>query len=54
MSPKATLERGYAVVADAEGGSVTSVNDADPGDQLLLYLSDGQLVVEVDYQEEDQ
>ncbi|MPM99387.1 Exodeoxyribonuclease 7 large subunit [bioreactor metagenome] len=54
MSPKATLERGYAVVADAEGGSVTSINDADPGDQLLLYLSDGQLVVEVDYQEEDQ
>ena len=53
MSPKATLERGYAIVADAEGGSVTSVNDADPGDQLLLYLSDGQLFVEVDYQEED-
>ncbi|WP_341730270.1 exodeoxyribonuclease VII large subunit [Brooklawnia sp.] len=53
MSPKATLERGYAIVADAEGGSVTSVNDTDPGDQLLLYLSDGQLVVEVDYQEEE-
>lgn len=54
ISPKATLERGYAIVSDAEGGSVTSVNDADPGDQLLLYLSDGRLVVEVDYQEEDQ
>ncbi len=53
MSPKATLERGYAIVADAEGGSVTSVQDVDPGDQLLLYLSDGQIVVEVDYQEEE-
>lgn len=51
MSPKATLERGYAVVADADGASVTSVDDVDPGDQLLLYLSDGQVVVEVDYQE---
>lgn len=51
MSPKATLERGYAVVADAEGNSVTSVADVDAGDQLLLYLSDGQVVVEVDYQE---
>ncbi|MGI5952667.1 MAG: exodeoxyribonuclease VII large subunit [Brooklawnia sp.] len=51
MSPKATLERGYAVVADAEGASVTSVGDVDAGDQLLLYLSDGQVVVEVDYQE---
>ena len=51
MSPKATLERGYAIVADAEGTSVTSVNDVDAGDQLMLYLSDGQVVVEVDYQE---
>lgn len=53
MSPKATLERGYAIVADAEGGSVTSVQDVDPGDQLLLYLRDGQIVVEVDYQEDE-
>ena len=53
MSPRATLERGYAIVADAEGGSVTSVQDVDAGDQLLLYLSDGQLFVEVDYQEEE-
>ena len=52
MSPKATLERGYAVVADAEGNSVTSASQVDAGDQLLLYLSDGQVVVEVDYQEE--
>lgn len=51
MSPKATIERGYAVVADAEGNSVTSVDNVDAGDQLLLYLSDGQVVVEVDYQE---
>lgn len=51
MSPKATLERGYAIVADAEGASVTSVAEVDAGDQLMLYLSDGQILVEVDYQE---
>lgn len=48
MSPKATLERGYAIIADDEGVSVTSVNDVEPGDQLQIYLSDGQLFAEVD------
>lgn len=51
LSPKATLERGYAIVVDADGASVTSVADVDAGDQLLIHLSDGQLVVKVDYQE---
>jgi exodeoxyribonuclease VII large subunit len=47
MSPKATLERGYAILVDGEGHAVTSVNDADPDDDLLAYLLDGQLVVSV-------
>ena len=47
MSPKATLERGYAIVVGPEGHALTSVQDADPGDDLLAYLADGQLVVEV-------
>lgn len=51
MSPKATLERGYAIVADADGSSVTSVSDVEAGDQLMVYLSDGQIFVEVDQQE---
>lgn len=54
MSPKATLERGYAIVADAQGRSVGSVHDVEPGDQLLIYLADGQLYAEVDYQGEEQ
>lgn len=53
MSPKATLERGYAIVSDADNISVTSVNDVEPGDQLQIYLSDGQLYAEVDYQEDE-
>lgn len=54
MSPKATLERGYAIVSDFEGRSVTSVGDVEPGDQLRIYLSDGEVFAEVDYREDDQ
>ena len=48
MSPKATLDRGYAILADTQGGSITSVNDTDIRANLLVYLSDGTLGVTVD------
>lgn len=47
MSPKATLERGYAIVVDAGGRSVTSVADVSEHDEIRAYLTDGQLVAEV-------
>jgi exodeoxyribonuclease VII large subunit len=47
MSPKATLERGYAILVDGEGHSVTSVHDVDPDDDLLAHLVDGQLILAV-------
>ena len=47
VSPKATLERGYAILIGPDGHSVGSVTEVDPGDDLLAHLSDGQLVVEV-------
>jgi exodeoxyribonuclease VII large subunit len=47
MSPKATLERGYAILVDGEGHSVASVHQVDPDDDLLAYLVDGQLVLAV-------
>ncbi|HEY5820334.1 MAG TPA: exodeoxyribonuclease VII large subunit [Propionibacteriaceae bacterium] len=47
MSPKATLERGYAILVGPEGHAVTSVTEIDEGDDLLAYVLDGQLVVEV-------
>lgn len=47
MSPKATLERGYAILADGEGRSVTSIRDADLDDDLMAYLSDGRLTLSV-------
>ncbi len=47
MSPKATLERGYAILVDGGGDSVTSVAEVDDGDDLLAYLADGTLTLEV-------
>ncbi|WP_114045294.1 exodeoxyribonuclease VII large subunit [Acidipropionibacterium virtanenii] len=48
MSPKATLDRGYAVLADAGGASVGSVEATRDGARLDVYLSDGTLGVTVD------
>jgi len=47
MSPKATLERGYAILVDGEGHGVTSVHDVDEDDDLLAHLVDGQLILAV-------
>jgi len=48
MSPKATLERGYAILLHGDGTTtVTSVHDVDEGDDLAARLFDGTLVVEV-------
>ena len=47
MSPKATLERGYAIVVDDEGHAVDSAGEVEPGQPLLAYLHDGQLRVDV-------
>lgn len=46
MSPKATLERGYAILVDGANDSVSSVHDVDPGDDLIAHLADGHLVLE--------
>jgi exodeoxyribonuclease VII large subunit len=47
MSPKATLERGYAILVAADGHALGSVDQVDPGDELLAHLVDGQLLVAV-------
>lgn len=47
MSPKATLERGYAVLVDAQQGSVSSVTDTAAGARITAYLADGQLELDV-------
>ena len=48
MSPKATLERGYAIVVDADGHAVDSAGEVERGQSLLAYLHDGQLSLTVE------
>ncbi len=47
MSPKATLERGYAILVAADGSGVISVADVAAGEELTSYLSDGRLRMSV-------
>ena len=47
MSPKKTLERGYAVLISDENTSVSSVVDTAAGSRIHAYLSDGELSLDV-------
>jgi exodeoxyribonuclease VII large subunit len=48
MSPKATLERGYAIVVDGDGRAIASVGDVSSGELVRAYLADGQLVSRIE------
>ncbi|MET0303523.1 MAG: exodeoxyribonuclease VII large subunit [Microbacteriaceae bacterium] len=51
LSPKRTLERGYAIAQRPDGRAIRSVADAEIGTPLLLTVSDGSLsttVAEID------
>ena len=48
LSPLAVLERGYALVIDAEGGLVRSTAQIAPGDKLTTRLSDGAFISRVE------
>jgi exodeoxyribonuclease VII large subunit len=43
LSPKATLDRGYAVVQDAAGAVVRDPKDVTPGDTLRVRVAAGEL-----------
>ncbi len=47
VSPLATLERGYAIVLDADGTAMTDAATAKTGDEIRARLSKGQLVANV-------
>ena len=47
LSPQSTLERGYAILLDAEDRPVTSTAMLDEGDGLVARLADGSMVVQV-------
>lgn len=47
LSPKRTLERGYAVLVDAERRSVSSVTETAQGERIHAYLADGELTLDI-------
>ncbi|HSV41543.1 MAG TPA: exodeoxyribonuclease VII large subunit [Nocardioidaceae bacterium] len=48
LSPLATLERGYAVLQDADGQVVTSIDQTKPGASLRARVANGRIDVHVD------
>ncbi|GAA2527016.1 exodeoxyribonuclease VII large subunit [Winogradskya humida] len=50
LSPKATLERGYAIVQRADGHVVRAADEVAAGDVLRVRLADGELSTEVQEQ----
>jgi exodeoxyribonuclease VII large subunit len=51
LNPHATLNRGYAVVSHLDGSIVRRVEQAHPGDELKIQVSDGEFSAEVIEQE---
>jgi exodeoxyribonuclease VII large subunit len=47
VSPLATLDRGYAIVLDADGKAMTDASAASKGDEIRARLSSGQLIANV-------
>jgi exodeoxyribonuclease VII large subunit len=43
LSPQATLARGYAILADADGNTVDTVFATEPGDAITARLVDGRI-----------
>jgi exodeoxyribonuclease VII large subunit len=48
LSPLAVLDRGYALVLDAQGSLVRSTRQVAPGDNLRTRLSDGTVTSRVE------
>lgn len=51
MSPRATLQRGYAILTDGAGDTIGSVTEVDPDDDIAAQLADGRLILAVRHTE---
>ncbi len=47
LSPEATLRRGYAILTDADGRTVTSIEGLEPEDVLVARVLDGEIAASV-------
>ncbi len=52
LSPLATLQRGYAVLQDADGSVLTSVAQVASGDAVAVRVADGRLHATIDHTED--
>jgi exodeoxyribonuclease VII large subunit len=47
VSPLATLDRGYAIVINADGKAMTDAASAKSGDEIRARLSKGELIAKI-------
>ena len=47
LSPLAVLNRGYSIVTDKDGRTLKSVSQANAGDNIIIRLSDGRILADV-------
>ena len=47
LGPEQTLNRGYAIVTDAQGNVIRDANRQQPGDDVSIRLKKGKLTAEV-------
>ena len=47
LSPLDKLGQGYSYTADGQGRKVTEISQVQPGDQIQIFVSDGQILAEV-------
>lgn len=47
MSPRATLQRGYAIVTTDDGRTVASIADVEPDETVIARLIDGDIAAVV-------
>jgi exodeoxyribonuclease VII large subunit len=47
LGPEQTLNRGYAIVTDAQGNVIRDANSKRPGDDISIRLKEGKLTAEV-------
>jgi exodeoxyribonuclease VII large subunit len=47
LDPRLVLQRGYALLVDAAGRPVTSVQQTHPGQSLVATLADGEVALTV-------
>jgi len=56
MSPRATLQRGYAILTTDDGRTVSSITDVEPDETIIARLIDGDIaaaVIDVEPHEHD-